>query len=135
MEDLFAMIESEQARQSDRLIQGVSLEQYFQKIESNAEFLVHRISGETAGFVAFYCNQPDAGVCFITMVLTAQEFRGKKVAGALLDGVISLARARGFSKCELEVRRDNYPAIALYSKHGFTFVDTDSDQRKMMFLL
>ena len=59
---------------------------------------------------------------YISNVCTAPGFRRRGVAGALIDEMVSRARALGLSFLSLEVRVSNVPAISLYSGRGFVNV-------------
>lgn len=53
-----------------------------------------------------------------------QEHRGKGVGEALLTQVMELAEQQGVTRMELEVFANNFSAIALYQKLGFTLEGT-----------
>lgn len=53
----------------------------------------------------------------------ASAHRGKGLGRLLLGDVIAACRREGISRLRLEVRADNTPAIALYSKAGFVVED------------
>ena len=59
---------------------------------------------------------------YISNVCTAPEHRRRGVASALIDEMISRARALGLSFLSLEVRVSNDPAISLYAGKGFVSV-------------
>ncbi len=48
-------------------------------------------------------------------------YQGKKLSHLLMQAVMEAAREIGL-QCKLEVHRENYKAIALYKKHGFTYL-------------
>ena len=135
MNDIDFLVRSEQAAQGGRLVQGISIDEYLIKIKEKAEFLFHYIDGRCAGFVAFYCNDRRSEEAFITLLLVSPDFRGMKVASALLEGVFSLARSRGFATCQLEVNNDNYPALNLYEKFGFRSVLSEGSKVRMIYVL
>lgn len=135
MNDVDFLVRSEQAAQGGRLVQGISIDEYLVKIKEKAEFLFHYIDGRCAGFVAFYCNDRRAEQAFITLLLVSPEFRGMKVASNLLEGVLSIARSRGFASCQLEVNDDNYPALHLYEKFGFRSTLSEGTKLKMIYVL
>jgi [ribosomal protein S18]-alanine N-acetyltransferase len=58
----------------------------------------------------------------ILAIATHPDYRGKGIAGRLLEQVLDKARAVGCSLATLEVRRSNRPAIALYERAGFKTV-------------
>lgn len=114
------LVESEQDRREGKFIEGVSLEEYFFKIKSNAEFFVHYSGSKCVGFVAFYCNDPKKEIAFISLVLISPEHRGQRVAESLMGCVFAVLKARGFKSCQLEVRTSNFSALALYRRIGFS---------------
>jgi len=116
------LIRDEQALQNGEFVRNADLGTYIEKLKKNAEFLIHCSNGELAAFVAFYCNDPNKHCAFITLVLTKLEFRGKKIADGLVEGVMSLVEKRGFDACQLEVKKDNEVALALYQKKKFKIV-------------
>ncbi len=113
------LVEEEQARQSGHFIETMPLDDYLAKLERHAEFLLHYRAGQIDGLVAFYCNDQSRKTAFISLVLTAPQARGRKVASGLIDGVLSNTRQRGFLCCELEVAKGNSAALALYQQKGF----------------
>lgn len=119
MNEIEWLVKEEQNARGGHFIRGIAVDEYLNKLKTHAEIFVHYIDGQCAGFVAFYCNDPQKKQAFITLVLVAPSFRGRNVAVALLDGVMSLARARGFASCQLEVDDDNEVALKLYAKLGF----------------
>ncbi|QQZ37590.1 GNAT family N-acetyltransferase [Pseudomonas sp. SK2] len=135
MDEIDWLVKAEQVAQCGRFIQGVSVDEYLNKIKKSAEFLTHSINGQCAGFVAFYCNDQRGKQAFITLLLVAPDFRGQKVASALLGGVFSLSRSRGFHTCQLEVDIDNCAAIKLYEKFGFRSVLSEGSRNKMVCVL
>lgn len=54
------------------------------------------------------------------------DWRGRGIGRALLDHAVAAARSRGVRTMHLEVRANN-PAAKLYSKAGFTHVNTRPD--------
>ena len=50
------------------------------------------------------------------------EARGRGVGGALLPGLMEVARSRGFGALSLSVRRENTAAVRLYGRNGFVRV-------------
>ena len=118
--EIETLIREEQDRTSGCFIEKEKIEEYIEKLKINAEILSHHVRGSCAGFVAFYCNADDKKLAFITLVLVSPEFRGLKISKCLVSAVLSLARARGFSQCALEVKAGNQSAISLYKELGFT---------------
>jgi ribosomal protein S18 acetylase RimI-like enzyme len=58
--------------------------------------------------------------------------RGKGVGSALLEALLSRARAAGYPAISLSVDRANSGAIELYQRHGFEAVGEDDDSVTML---
>ncbi|WP_339452318.1 GNAT family N-acetyltransferase [Pseudomonas sp. JAI120] len=129
--DIKSLILAEQALQSGALVRGVSVEDYVQKIQKSAEFLIHYAADSCLGFVAFYCNDLESKRGYITMVLISEPGRGKGVAKQLVLGVLNTMRSRGYQTCGLEVFRSNHSAYKLYINCGFRVVSEYEEFFKM----
>ena len=55
----------------------------------------------------------------ITNIAVHPEYRKSGVGSALMEALIAEAKERGITALTLEVRKSNYPALALYRKYGF----------------
>lgn len=116
---IFALIKAEQLRQQNNFIPAKQLGPYLDKLAARAEFMVHYDSGNCLGFVAFYCNDLESRVAFITLVLTSDQARGRGVARNLLIATLLTMKNRDFHLCRLEVKKANTSAIGLYQKLNF----------------
>ena len=114
------LILEEQARQSNRFVEGVDLDAYLLKLGERAEILADTQADRCRGFVAFYCNDLTSRQAFITLVLVAPPDRDTGLGRALINGTLEICRGRGFTTCRLEVRRDNAAALGMYRSLGFT---------------
>lgn len=56
----------------------------------------------------------------IANIAVTEAFRRSGVGGAILEALLSVARAKGALKAYLEVRVSNTPALFTYLKHGFS---------------
>lgn len=86
---------------------------------TTAYFLAARENNKLAGYAGMY-HVLDEG--YIANIAVAPEFRRRGVGTMLLEGLLAHARAHALSFLTLEVRESNLPAIALYSKVGFSQV-------------
>lgn len=117
------LIFEEQARQSNRFVDGTDLDAYCHKLGERAEILADTQAGQCRGFIAFYCNDFSSRQAYITLVLIDPEHRGTGLGRTLVEAVLAVARRRGFATCRLEVRRSNDAAFAMYQSLGFRVVD------------
>jgi ribosomal protein S18 acetylase RimI-like enzyme len=76
-----------------------------------------------AGLVAFYANDRNTQVAYITLVAVTPEFRAKGLGRQLVEMAITESRSEGMVLMRLEVYHDNNPAIALYKRCGFLECD------------
>lgn len=82
-----------------------------------------RVSGKLAGYInAVLMPKPDPrrGVLYVDELWTAPPFRGRGIAGSLLERVENLARQLKLWRVRLYVNTDNDSARACYHKAGFT---------------
>jgi ribosomal protein S18 acetylase RimI-like enzyme len=80
--------------------------------------LVVRYDGESAGCVALRALGDDAGE--VKRLYVRERFRGVGLARALVQEVIDVARAAGYTTLRLDTHRSMIPAQALYRSFGFT---------------
>lgn len=85
--------------------------------QSTARFRVAEgADGTVLGYVGMHCV---AGECYIDNVAVFPHARRKGVAAALLEDLVTWARAEACAFVTLEVRPSNTAAITLYQKFGF----------------
>ncbi len=123
------LIKEEQRKQCGRFIPEANA--YIEKLEKHAELIIHTERGNTLGFVFFYCNAPDKHISYITLIATAREAQGMGIGQGLVQHVLWLAKSRGFSRCQLEVHKENKRALSFYQKIGFA-VEEDRDSKYLM---
>ena len=63
------------------------------------------------------------GTIRLAWMAVAEEARGWGVGDVIVAHVLSAAAHEGFKEIELTVRPTNEPAVRLYLRHGFRFVD------------
>ncbi len=66
----------------------------------------------------------EPGTWNISNVAVLPAYRGRGIAGQLLDVALAHVRQRRGRRILLQVRADNAPALALYTHRGFTIFDT-----------
>jgi ribosomal protein S18 acetylase RimI-like enzyme len=118
-----SLILDEQARQSNRFIEGVEMDAYLAKLSDRAEILSDSVAGRCRGFVAYYCNDLATRRAYITLVLVDPRDRRVGLAVSLIACVLSIAKQRGFTSCRLEVSRSNQAAHEMYLSQGFRVIE------------
>lgn len=97
----------------------VKINDYAQKIASNAARFEAWSGGTLVGMVAAYCNNRDKHIAFITSISVLKAWAGKGVASCLMIKCIEHLKELGMKQVSLEVAEENKPAIRLYEKNGF----------------
>lgn len=81
------------------------------------------VAVDEAGTILGYAGVDHSGdVADIMTIAVAPAGRRRGIGSLLLDHLLHLARAAGEAHVLLEVRADNEPAIALYTRFGFTTI-------------
>ncbi|MHC5010036.1 MAG: GNAT family N-acetyltransferase [Planctomycetota bacterium] len=75
--------------------------------------------GEDVGLVTGVAYDGRPGAAGLFGMWVAPESRGHGIGGALVDAVVTWARAAGFDRILLDVGDDNGPATGLYRSRGF----------------
>lgn len=93
--------------------------------------VVARVDGEPVGFVIGYLvpSAPDTVVVWQVAIDSSQ--RGKGLAGALLDNLVSRLAGRGVRYLETTVTPDNAPSIALFTAAAQRWRDADGNPAAM----
>ncbi len=76
---------------------------------------------EVVGYVGLMMAA-DEGIITTVAVLPSKRRMG--IADVLIKKIIESAKEKAITQIFLEVRKSNDPAIALYEKHGFSYVGT-----------
>lgn len=81
--------------------------------------LVAEAAGQAAGLVWAKVDGEDMGTVNLFQMWVDPAWRGRGVAGALLDAAVAWARQRGAHTVGLGVNCANRAAVALYERAGF----------------
>jgi len=127
---------SDHLRRCDRgyvppLSERVVIDDYARKIAKRATRFEAWSDGGLVGLVAAYLPTAVDDPVFITDVSVHPEHRGRRVASVLLDECAAFARGHGVHRLQLEVDRQNRPAIALYEASGFHAISDAGDNVTM----
>ncbi|ARM11782.1 MULTISPECIES: GNAT family N-acetyltransferase [Rhizobium] len=109
----------------------VDIDAYALKILLNAERFEAWSDGKLIGLLAIYCNNPQQTSAFITNLSVLEEWRGRGIAGALLERSMALARQKRFETIRLEVEAKNTAAVAVYRRYGFVVLDGEQSMLTM----
>lgn len=104
-------------------IEDVDLMAFAQKIRTNAVTIEAYSSTIFVGLCACYMNDLATRTAYITHIAIVPAYQGRGYSRQLLEHTIATARARGFVRLNLEVLKDNTPALHLYQSHHFTIIE------------
>ena len=99
---------------------GMSISAYAEKIITKAHRFEAWQEATLSGLVAAYCNDFGSRIAYITNVSVIPSCLGTGVATHLMELCIKSMRENFFRQIELQVGKNNTPAIALYKKLGFS---------------
>lgn len=101
------------------LIASSKIDGYAEKICNNANIICIYREGKLAGFIAYYDNNIDHGIGYLTMLVIAKEHRSKGFGKLLLESSLRDLKNKKFIKYRLEVLKKNKKTLDLYVKYGF----------------
>lgn len=104
-------------------IEGVDMMKFAQKIRANAVTIEAYSSIVFVGLCACYMNDFATQTAYITHIAVVPAYQGCGYGKQLLEQTIATARERGFERINLEVLKNNTPAINLYQSHHFRIID------------
>lgn len=104
----------------------VDIKDYAHKIESKAVRFEAWSDGALVGLAAFYCNDRESKIAYITSVSVLRELMGKGIATQLMSRCAEYAKVSGMRLISLQVASDNAVAIKLYEKSGFVADKADT---------
>lgn len=97
------------------------LENFVTKIYKNGICVICEDNG-VRGAVAFYANDTQEKVAFITSILVSKSARGKGIGSTLIKIAETISREKEMEKMRLEVNSSNVLARAIYEKIGYIVV-------------
>lgn len=107
----------------------IDLEQYSKKMDEYATVLAAlSANGDLKGAIAFYCNDIQTKVAYITYLGVARFARGQGLGSALLDACIAKCAEVGMLRIDVKTWESNAPAIRLYQSRLFEVKGLESDR-------
>ncbi len=96
---------------------------------------IYKINNEFVGEGDLVINVDDSDYfipnqrIYVSRMIVKKEYRNQGIGGIILDYLIEQAKAKGYKEMALGVDIDNYSAIHLYKKKGFTtLIKEDEDE-------
>lgn len=115
------------------LDEKVNINEYAKKIFEKAITFEAWDNNRLTGLIAAYFNNMESHSAFITNVSVTKKNMGLGIASRLLYNCMEYARQKGFKEIQLEVNKENAPAINFYRKFNFINCGSDSDTMNMKF--
>lgn len=119
-EEVEALLQRAHEEASPSFAPPIDVCAYAKEITDHARITGLRADGTLIAFLAFYCNDPERRLAYISMLLVRSDYRGRGLARRLVQQSLHYLTQAGFLVCRLEVGKNNREAIALYRKMGFT---------------
>ncbi|MBE0391148.1 N-acetyltransferase [Flavobacterium sp. PL002] len=103
----------------------IGLENYVEKIIKKASIISIIKNDILIGFIAYYDNEPNKEMAFLTMIIVKEEFENLGYGKSLLEFSLKEIIGKGFKKYGLKVHVENKYAIRLYEKYGFVKIERE----------
>jgi ribosomal protein S18 acetylase RimI-like enzyme len=97
-------------------------------MENKFMFGVYDRKGELVGMLEGMCGYPQAGTCWIGLLLFAPQTRGQGLGRRLIAGFEEYARSHGCLEIMLGVVEENTRAYSFWENLGFELVRTTEPQ-------
>lgn len=122
--DLITLLESLNKNLNEKLL-SVDISKYVDKILMSATIITICRDAEIKAFIAFYENDNNKEVAFLTMIAVSKECWHSGYGKSLLEFSINEITKKGFKLYRLQVKEDNFKALKLYKKYGFIRTGVD----------
>lgn len=99
------------------LLARVNIEEYYNKLNANAAFVVCRNDSQIVGMIVFYCNDLEHKKSYVTLMAVRKEWRRHKIALHLLSDAFAYCRAESMK--HIGIHTNSPVARSLYIKAGF----------------
>lgn len=109
-----------------------SLSEYAQKVVCFGRVLIAVKNGNVVGLCAFYDNNQDLKIGYITLIGVKEEYRNCHIGQTLLLACEEMMRQSGMQSVRLEVDNDNEVATHFYICMGYVKSEEVSDTSHYM---
>lgn len=103
---------------------------YWQKLYYNATTFEIWNGSNLIGLICAYLNNESKEV-YIPYVCISKGYTGKGLASELINIIFTHCKESNFRKISLEVRKNNIPAITLYTKKAFHIVKVENEKIRL----
>jgi len=116
--ELINFLEKKNIEEKGELL-SVNISKYVDKIQKFATIISIFKNGEIIAFIAFYENDENSEVAYLTMIAVCKKFGHLGYGKSLMEISINEIKKKGFKRYRLEVKENNLKAIKFYKKYGF----------------
>lgn len=109
-------------------------------VSGNRMVFIYKINGKFIGEGALVKHTDDADYTiqdkriYVSRMIVKKEYRNKGIGSELLSFLIKKAKSMGYSEMTIGVNKDNFNALHLYNKFGFTEVLFDGEDENGEYL-
>ncbi|SHH38545.1 GNAT family N-acetyltransferase [Winogradskyella jejuensis] len=133
-EDIVDLLKRINSEFSGRLI-SFGIEEYVLKLVNKSVLYPEYLNDRLIGFIAFYANDTEFKIAYMSMLAVDKSHRGNGIAVKLICKAEDHLKKIGFKYFDLEVLKSNVSAIKLYKKKGFSIIEEGTKRYKMRKLL
>lgn len=101
--------------------ESYNYDKLFEKINKYAVFIAAYEDDEPTGYIAFYCNDIEKRIAYITMIGVKTEMQRKHIGSELMNLCFEESEKRNMCYVRLEVLDNNTKAICFYQSFGFVY--------------
>jgi|GEM_PF-3454556 len=101
------------------------LDSYIDKLIEKACIITIMAQDALQGFLAYYANDYENKVGFISMLIIDPSTKRMGYGRRLVEFALKDLTMKGFEKCRTEVNADNIKAVNICKRLGFTYVGTN----------
>lgn len=105
----------------------INIVQYSLKLSTYGKVWCHYDKKIPISIIAGYFNDKKSQTAYISTLIVAKEYRGKKLASSLIVLFENYAFQNGLTNVKLEVRKNNVVAQNLYKKFGYEVIEEASE--------
>jgi ribosomal protein S18 acetylase RimI-like enzyme len=111
-----------------RLSSRVNIGQYSKKLYANAYFILCNTNDKSVvGLIAFYANDFETSVAYLSIIFVNQEYQGHGIAKNMIKMMFDKLKELNFIEILLEVHQENASAINMYENIGFTPIKSNGE--------
>lgn len=103
------------------IISRADFDKLYLKVCKYSIFLVAYIDEKIVGYLAFYANDSNTRVAFITLLAVKCEYQNLHIGKELLITCESFSKIKGMEQIKLEVQNKNLNAIRFYKNNGYKY--------------